>query len=103
MESGDRIVVGVNAFRSDDGEGKVPTLRVDESVAARQRERLAALRARRDASHVARLREELRAAAAGGANLMPPIIAAVEGDVTLGEICTELRSVFGTYAPTPVA
>jgi len=103
VESGDRIVVGVNAFRSDDGEGKVPTLRVDESVAARQRERLAALRARRDASHVARLREELRAAAAGGANLMPPIIAAVEGDVTLGEICTELRSVFGTYAPTPVA
>jgi hypothetical protein len=30
---------------------------------------------------------------------MPPIVAAVEGDVTLGEICADLRAAFGTYVP----
>ena len=89
----------VNAFRTEGDEAKVTTLRVDESVAARQRERLAALRTRRDAGRVARLRGDLRAAAAGTENLMPRIVAAVEGDVTLGEICADLRDAFGSYVP----
>jgi methylmalonyl-CoA mutase N-terminal domain/subunit len=78
---------------------KIPTQRVDETVAARQRERLAALRARRDAARTERLRGALRATAAGSDNLMPAIVAAVEGDVTLGEICADLRTSFGTYTP----
>ena len=89
----------MNAFRTEGDEAKVTTLRVDESVAARQRERLAALRTRRDAGRVARLRGDLRAAAAGTENLMPRIVAAVEGDVTLGEICADLRDAFGSYVP----
>ena len=99
VETKARIVVGVNAFRTEGDEAKVTTLRVDESVAARQRERLAALRARRDAARVARLRSDLRAAAEGSANLMSPIVAAVDGEVTLGEICADLRASFGTYVP----
>ena len=99
VETKARIIVGVNAFRTEGDEAKVTTLRVDESVAARQRERLAALRARRDAARVARLRSDLRAAAEGSANLMSPIVAAVDGDVTLGEICADLRASFGTYVP----
>jgi len=99
VETKARIVVGVNAFRSDGEEAKVTTLRVDESVASRQRERLAALRARRDGGRVARLRTDLRAAAEGTANLMPLIVSAVDGDVTLGEICADLRSSFGTHVP----
>jgi len=80
-------------------EPKLQTLAVDESVATRQRERLAALRARRDAGTVERLRADLRAVAAGTANLMPAIVAAVDGDVTLGEICADLGASFGAYAP----
>jgi methylmalonyl-CoA mutase N-terminal domain/subunit len=99
VEAKTRIVVGVNAFRTSGDDAKVTTLRVDESVAARQRERLAALRQRRDAGRVGRLRAELRAAAEGTANLMPPIVAALDGDVTLGEICTDLRALFGPYVP----
>ena len=99
VEAKTRIIVGVNAFRTEGDEAKVTTLRVDESVAARQRERLAALRTRRDAGRVARLRGDLRAAAAGTENLMPRIVAAVEGDVTLGEICADLRDAFGSYVP----
>ena len=99
VETGERIVVGVNAFQTQGDEVKVPTLRVDETVAARQRERLGALRARRDAAATERLRSDLRAAAAGTTNLMPLIVAAIEGDVTLGEICADLREAFGSYVP----
>ena len=99
VETKSRIIVGVNAFQTVGDDVKVTTLRVDESVAARQRERLADLRKRREAVRVERLRAELRAAANGTANLMPPIVAAVDGDVTLGEICADLRESFGAYAP----
>ena len=99
VESGERIVVGVNAFETQGDEVRVPTQRADETVGQRQRERLAALRARRDPARTARLREDLRVAAAGSANLLPRIVAAVDGEVTLGEICADLRSVFGVYAP----
>jgi len=99
VESGARIVVGVNAFETQGDEAKVETQRADESVGAHQRERLAALRARRDDAETGRLRRAVRAAAEGTVNLMPVIIAAVEGDVTLGEICADLRGSFGDYAP----
>jgi methylmalonyl-CoA mutase N-terminal domain/subunit len=99
IETGSRIVVGVNAFQTQGDEVKIETLRVDETVAARQRERLAALRGRRDVPKTERLRGELRAAAEGSANLMPAIVAAVDGDVTLGEICADLRASFGSYVP----
>jgi len=99
VESGARIVVGVNAFETQGDEAKVVTQRADESVGAHQRDRLAALRARRDATTTERLRGAVRAAAEGTVNLMPVIIAAVEGDVTLGEICADLRRSFGDYAP----
>ncbi len=99
VETGVRIVVGVNAFETQGDEVKIPTQRADDSVGARQRERLAALRGRRDAASCERLREAVRGAAQGSLNLMPSIIAAVEGDVTLGEICADLRASFGDYIP----
>jgi methylmalonyl-CoA mutase N-terminal domain/subunit len=99
IETKQRLVVGLNAFQTQGDEAKVTTLKVDESVAARQRERLAALRSRRDAARAERLRADVRAAAQGTANLMPAIVAAVDGDVTLGEICADLRASFGAYVP----
>jgi methylmalonyl-CoA mutase N-terminal domain/subunit len=79
------------------------TLRVADRVAGERRARLAAVRARRDASRVAALRDALRQAARSDAPLMPAIVAAVDADVTLGEICDDLRGVFGAYRPAAVA
>ena len=77
----------------------VPITRVDPTVVERQRERLAKLRSRRDAGRAAKARTDLVTGAEGTANLVPLILAAVEVDVTLGEICADLRGVFGTYVP----
>jgi len=96
VESGDQKVVGVNSFRSED-DGPIPTLRVDESVEAEQVGRLRDLRASRDRQAVERRLGELEAAARTDANLMPPILAAVEAYVTLGEISSALEAVFGQH------
>ena len=99
VERREKVIVGVNAFRTEGDEAAVPITQVDETVVARQRERLAALRARRDAARADRARADLVRAARGSSNLVPPILAGVEADVTLGEICADLRGVFGTYVP----
>jgi methylmalonyl-CoA mutase N-terminal domain/subunit len=99
IESGDEVIVGVNKFESDEAPS-FELLRVDPAVEARQRERLAELRARRDNARAGELRAHLEAAAKGSDNLLPPIIACVEGEVTLGEICHTLRGVFGEYRPS---
>mgnify|MGYP001161960375 CR=1 FL=1 len=99
VESGEQVIVGVNQFESD-APPSFELLRVDPAVEARQRERLAELRANRDNARVAGLRGHLEAAARGTDNLLPPIIACVEGDMTLGEICHTLRGVFGEYRPS---
>jgi len=98
VESKERLIVGVNAYATEE-DPIVEMLHVDERAAEAQRARLLALRARRDRSRVAKLRTDLVTAARGSTNLMPLIVAAVEGDVTLGEICDDLRGVFGAYVP----
>jgi len=89
----------VNAYRGEGDEAEPALLRVDEQAARGQRARLAELRSRRDATAADLARRELVTAAQGTANLVPPIVAAVEASVTLGEICADLREVFGTYVP----
>ena len=98
VEKGEKLVVGVNAYRAGE-EPDVPILRVDEGVRTKQAERLADLRRQRDPTRTARARADLVTAARGDANLVPRILAAVEARVTLGEICADLREVFGTYDP----
>jgi methylmalonyl-CoA mutase N-terminal domain/subunit len=99
IESKEKVIVGVNAYRAEGDEPEVPITRVDQAVLERQRARLAELRTRRDAARAAKARADLTTAARGSANLVPLIVAAVEADVTLGEICSDLREVFGTYVP----
>jgi methylmalonyl-CoA mutase N-terminal domain/subunit len=98
VEAGEQIVVGVNAYNADE-EPEIETLRVDPAVEAQQRERLAALRARRDNERVSALLGQIEAAARGDDPLMPLFVESVENDVTLGEICGVLRGVFGEYYP----
>jgi methylmalonyl-CoA mutase N-terminal domain/subunit len=98
VEAGEAIVVGVNAFTAEE-DLPIERLKVDPAIEARQRERLAQLRAARDGSRVGELLTHLEAATRGTENLMPLFIACVEHDVTLGEICGVLRGVFGEYRP----
>jgi methylmalonyl-CoA mutase N-terminal domain/subunit len=98
IEERRRLVVGVNAFRTGEQVGP-PIQKVDEALVARARDRLRDLRARRDAAAAGRAREQLRAGARGDGEIFPLVLAAVEADVTLGEISDDLREAFGTYSP----
>jgi methylmalonyl-CoA mutase, N-terminal domain len=99
VESGEKVIVGVNAYRSEGDDAVPPLQRVDDAVVRGRVERLRAARGKRDAAAAQRTRADLLTAARGSANLVPPIVAAVEAGVTLGEICADLRSVFGVYQP----
>lgn len=100
LEAQEQIVVGVNRFVQKDETLTIDMMKVDPAVEAAQRQRLAALRARRDNEKVAALRGQLAQAARTDENLMPLFIACVEQDVTLGEICHTLRDVWGEYQPS---
>jgi methylmalonyl-CoA mutase N-terminal domain/subunit len=96
-----RIVVGVNDFTADD-EPETEILRIDPALEGKQVERLAATKARRDSAAVERALAELKTAAAGEANLMPPIVGAARAEATEGEMIAAMQEVFGTYTETPV-
>jgi methylmalonyl-CoA mutase N-terminal domain/subunit len=100
VERGERVIVGVNEHVME--EQPHPILYIDESVAEQQTGRVAALRARRDGARVARALAELKAAAGGTANLMPPILEAARAYATVGEMCDALREVFGEYQEQPI-
>jgi methylmalonyl-CoA mutase N-terminal domain/subunit len=96
VESGGATVVGVNRFLEGD-EARPPVLRVDETLQARRCERLAAIRSRRDGAAVESALCRVHDAARSDANLLPPILEAVEAEATLGEIADRLRVVFGIH------
>jgi methylmalonyl-CoA mutase N-terminal domain/subunit len=98
IEKGDQLVVGVNIFESQE-RPSLETLRVDPQIESDQRQRLAALRQKRDSQRVAALRGRLEQAATSRENLLPLLIECVEGDLTLGEICGTLRNIWGEYRP----
>jgi methylmalonyl-CoA mutase N-terminal domain/subunit len=93
------VIVGVNAYRSEGDDPVPPLQRVDDALVRGRAERLRGLRAKRDQAAVERARADLLTVARGTANLGPPIVAALEAGVTLGEICADLRTVFGVYHP----
>jgi methylmalonyl-CoA mutase N-terminal domain/subunit len=96
VESGDRVVVGMNKFQVKEGPPK-GLLRVDPIIGEQQNARLKTLRAGRDNARVKSALEAVRKAAEGTDNLMPPILEAVKAYATLGEICDGMRAVFGEY------
>jgi methylmalonyl-CoA mutase N-terminal domain/subunit len=96
VETGETRVVGVNVFGKDERVG-VDVFSVDASIEKDQVERLRAFRARRNAEKAKAALADVERIARSGANLMPPILAAVEADATLGEIADRLRGVFGEH------
>lgn len=99
MEAGDAVVVGVNRF-VEEKDAPIELQRIDPAIEAAQRQHLAELRAARDNNKVAELRGQLVQAAGSAQNLMPLLVACVENDMTLGEICGTLREVWGEYQPS---
>jgi methylmalonyl-CoA mutase N-terminal domain/subunit len=102
LEANDEIVVGVNAYQVEEKQ-HLERLQVDPSIETAARERLAKLRAGRDAQRVIELLGQLETAARGTENLMPLFIECVENNVTLGEICGRLRQLWGEYRPPATA
>jgi methylmalonyl-CoA mutase N-terminal domain/subunit len=96
IESGERVVVGVNRFVSDRNT-HLELLRIDEQVAARQVEKLRRVRAARDHARVRRALAAVADASRGHDNLMPHILEAVRAYASVGEICGTLRQAFGEY------
>jgi methylmalonyl-CoA mutase N-terminal domain/subunit len=101
VESGQRLVVGVNAHTVEQDE-PIPLHRVDPELERQQVERVRAVRARRDSAAVEAALAALRAAAAGETNVMHSIVDATRVDVTIGEMCDALRETWGTWRETPV-
>ncbi|MEU8711412.1 MULTISPECIES: methylmalonyl-CoA mutase family protein [unclassified Streptomyces] len=97
-EAGERVVVGVNRFRTDEEEPYEPQ-RLDPAVEARQTERLARLRAARESRAVGSALTALRRAAEGDDNVLPPMRRALRARATVGEVCDALREVWGVYVP----
>jgi methylmalonyl-CoA mutase N-terminal domain/subunit len=102
IEKGDRVIVGLNRFQVAEEEKPTGLLKVDPAVGEKQVARLHELKSTRDNEAVRQALAELKTAAAGTANLMPPILKAVKALATLGEICDTLREVFGEYEATAV-
>ncbi len=96
IETGERIVVGVNRFQMDDGR-TVPTFRLDPALERTQVESLRQVRASRSQSAVDAKLAQLETTARGSGNLMPPILEAAEAYATLGEIAGTMKRVFGEY------
>ena len=96
VESGERIVVGMNRFQLQN-EQTAPTFRIDPALERAQIEKLRQVRASRAGQYVEERLTELERAARDGSNLMPCIIEAADAYATVGEISDRLRAVFGEY------
>jgi methylmalonyl-CoA mutase N-terminal domain/subunit len=100
VEAGEQVVVGVNRFQGESRGAEVfrpdPGAR-DEVIAD-----LEAARTRRDAAAVTRALDGVEEVARGKGNLFAPILAAVEAEASLGEVCDRLEGVFGRYRPPEV-
>ena len=96
VESGDTVIVGVNAYAEDD-EGLVDLQKIDPAGEQRQIERTARVRRERNAEAAARTLAEVRRTAEGTGNLLVPMREALRSYCTIGEICNELRDAWGMY------
>ena len=96
IDTGDTTVVGVNRFTSDEPT-PIDVLEIDPALEAQQIEHVRALRGARDRQQWAHAMDDVRSAARGTANLLSPIITAVEARATVGEIANALREVFGEH------
>jgi methylmalonyl-CoA mutase, N-terminal domain len=98
VESGARVIVGVNRFT--DGAPEAPPLhRTDGAIEAAQAAALERLRNTRDPTVLRDKLGHLRETARGAANIFPALLVTVKARATLGEIADVFREIFGEYRP----
>jgi len=97
VESGERVIVGVNRFQEEADAEAVELHRIDSQIELRQRERTAKVRSERDGAAVEKALEAVRNTARGSENLLPSMREALALNATVGEVCTVLREEFGTF------
>ncbi len=98
VESGERLVVGVNAFTDGEADdGRIELHRLDPEIERRQLERTARVRAERSAEEAAAALAEVRRVAGSTGNLLAPMRVALRSRCTVGEICDVLRDEWGTF------
>ncbi|MFC1859110.1 methylmalonyl-CoA mutase [Thermodesulfobacteriota bacterium] len=100
VESGERVIVGVNRYTTEEPVA-IEIHRMDPEIVERVQEKLRNLRKKRDSNHVRNALLRLKEAALGDENLMPFMLEAVKSYATVGEICDNLREVFGEYQRPP--
>ncbi|HTL07122.1 MAG TPA: methylmalonyl-CoA mutase family protein [Chitinophagaceae bacterium] len=96
IESGEKIIVGVNKFQSASN-NTMPSFKIDDSIRQLQTEKLQALRRSRDPGKCDAILQDLNDRASGDENIMPVVLEAVQHKCTLGEIADTLREVYGEY------
>jgi methylmalonyl-CoA mutase N-terminal domain/subunit len=101
IDKGERVIVGVNKFAID-VEEKYEPLRVDPAIGEQQVARLAAIRASRDNTEVARALGAIKKAAESTDNLMYPMKQALAAQASGGEVADALREVWGRYSPPDI-
>ena len=96
IESGDKVIVGVNKFMIEEPPFE-NLFTVDDTIRQIQIDKINKVKASRDNERVKETLQALEKAAIDGTNLMPKILDAVEAYATLGEVCDVMRGVFGEY------
>lgn len=96
IESGEKIIVGVNKFQVND-DPSIPGFKIDDSIRMVQAEKITRLKSNRSHSKCDQLLQLLNDKATSGENIMPVVVEAVENKCTLGEIADTLREVYGEY------
>lgn len=97
LDKKEKIVVGVNEFIEEEEKIDIPILYISKEVEEKQVKRLKELKASRNQNDVDNALRELRKSAEDGTNLMPKVLDCARKYVTLGEMCAELKEVFGVY------
>jgi len=102
IERKEKFIVGVNEFIEEDEKIEIPILSISPEVQKLQVKRLIELKQKRNQKAVEESLAAIRSAAIDGSNLMPVFIEAAKNYVTLGEMISEMKEVFGTYEETAV-
>lgn len=100
VESGERVVIGVNKFTNEEPPAKI--FRPDPGARELVLADLERVRAERDPTRVAAALEGVAAAASTSANIVDAVLPAVEAYATIGEVCEILEKQFGAYRPPEV-
>jgi methylmalonyl-CoA mutase, N-terminal domain len=96
IESGDKIIVGVNKFQVSET-NSIPAFKINDTIQQIQSNKLNKLKAKRDPIKVQQLLKKIEETAGSSQNIMPIVIEAVENYCTLGEIADACRNVFGEH------